>query len=354
MSLNNFILTLKNAIYSKSKGQYTNIQINEYVKNIIKFFALQQKKYQEISNKKIINKTSKYNEDEIMLPNGTLIHCAGECDFDKLLSIRDKGIMAGDFVGIPETNNGETYFCADFYKKDDDLNSKEFFKKIEQSDISYNRSPFGEKMLNSTRLAFIIQPSKEIDDLLQSDMYLKKNKDNPLQKALNLVEYSEIAVNNVSAIPYGLPGNAISGIIAGDLLIQNKEYMLMLKNMFPECFIIDREGRAFYSPELSNEKNIEISEKLISIARNNTQKKPNGVIERANERIQNLIQNSPYKSGGTYSIAENISRSMVNSAKKDNQMARDIQGTQKELKTNYKEIENPTQDKDSKDVDIYE
>ena len=45
---------------------------------------------------------------------------------------------------------------------------------------------------------------------------------------------------------------------------------------------------------------------------------------------------------------------MVNSAKKDNQMARDIQGTQKELKTNYKEIENPTQDKDSKDVDIYE
>ena len=53
MSLNNFILTLKNAIYSKSKGQYTNIQINEYVKNIIKFFALQQKNIKKYQTKKL-------------------------------------------------------------------------------------------------------------------------------------------------------------------------------------------------------------------------------------------------------------------------------------------------------------
>ena len=53
------------------------------------------------------------------------------------------------------------------------------------------------------------------------------------------------------------------------------------------------------------------------------------------------------KSNGIYSIAENISSSIMNSARKDNQIARDVQRTQSEIKSNYIEIETPTQEHDN-------
>lgn len=60
------------------------------------------------------------------------------------------------------------------------------------------------------------------------------------------------------------------------------------------------------------------------------------------------------KANGIYPISDNLSASIVNRAKNNNQKSRDVEKTQSEIKTNYKEIENPTQDKYSKDVDINE
>ena len=57
---------------------------------------------------------------------------------------------------------------------------------------------------------------------------------------------------------------------------------------------------------------------------------------------------------GVYPISDNLSNSILNRVRSSNQKARDVEKTQSEIKINYKEIENPTQDKDSKDVDIYE
>lgn len=54
------------------------------------------------------------------------------------------------------------------------------------------------------------------------------------------------------------------------------------------------------------------------------------------------------------SLDHNISSNIINVTKKNNVKARDVVQGQSELKSNYKEIENPTQDKDSKDVDINE
>ena len=61
----------------------------------------------------------------------------------------------------------------------------------------------------------------------------------------------------VSAIPYGIPSSFISGIIAGDSLLQDNDYMEMIREMFPNCYILNREGRIFFSPDLTPEQNKE-------------------------------------------------------------------------------------------------
>ena len=44
-------------------------------------------------------------------------------------------------------------------------------------------------------------------------------------------------------------------LLHGDNLLQDNRYMEVLKRLFPDCYILNREGRLFFSPELTPEQN---------------------------------------------------------------------------------------------------
>lgn len=223
---------------------------------IEEFLMTQMKNYERLKKEEIITPRVEMEDGEVVFREGTLIHCASQCDYNKLSRIKEKGIMAGDFIGIPEMNNGESYFCADFYRTDKPMQGKKFIERIKESDSICGRSPFGEGFRNNTKIAFIFDSTDLLRKLTDTDMYKKENQNHPMQLALNLLEdYKEEKRGQVAAIPYGIPSNFISGIIAGDALLQNKNYVEMLQQIFPNCYILNKEGRVFFSPELTLEQN---------------------------------------------------------------------------------------------------
>lgn len=198
---------------------------------------------------KIDSKTGK-----VIFDKGTLIHCARECSYEKLLSYKEKGVVTGDFINVPE--DGESFLCADFYRADVQLTSTEFFDRILYSDSTACRGPFSDKWKYCTKLAFIIDSNDATKRLTDTDMYMPQNSEHDMQYILNLLSsYKEEKNGQVAAIPYGIPSSCISGIVAGDFLLQNEEYMHMINQIFPNCYILNHEGRVFFDPSLSKEEN---------------------------------------------------------------------------------------------------
>ena len=216
------IHNLKMNIARAIAGHYTSRDerneklIIEQADTIFEFLKGQKKLYEQLKKANITPHKLKTDENgEVVFDEGTLIHCAGQCDYDKLRGIRDKGIMAGDFVGIPEFNNDETYFCADFYRADTQMKSSNFIERIQESDKITGRGPFGKGMKNITKIAFIFDFNDDIKSLTDTDMYLPENSEHVMQLALKLLEsYKGEKNGQASAIPYGIPPAFISGIIA--------------------------------------------------------------------------------------------------------------------------------------------
>ena len=213
---------LKMNIVKAIAGHYTSMDeideklIYEQADTILEFLQEQKRLYEQLKKANIPPHKIKTNENgEVVFDEGTLIHCARQCDYDKLCGIRDKGIMTGDFVGIPEFNNDESYFCADFYRADAQMKSSDFIKRIQESDKTTGRGPFGKGLKNITNIAFIFDFNDEIKSLTDTDMYLPENSEHIMQCALKLLEsYKGEKNGQVSAIPYGVPSSFISGIIA--------------------------------------------------------------------------------------------------------------------------------------------
>lgn len=228
--------------------------IEEMIKN---FFNQQMQCYKQLSELQSLNTELQVDSEtgEVIFEEGTLIHCARECNYEKLQNIKNKGIMSGDFIGKPEAFS-ESFYCADFYRAHKEMRSTDFFEMIQDSDEMDNRGPFSPSWKNCLKLAFVIQPKSELKPLLDSDMYRKENSDHVMQKKLNLLEeYKDEKNGQIAAIPYGMPSSAFSGIVAGDFLLQNEKYMSVIRNMFPNCYILSREGKVYFDPNLIKEEN---------------------------------------------------------------------------------------------------
>lgn len=240
-----------------SRDEMNDSLIYEQAETIQKFLEEQKKIYEDLKKTKCAPHKLKTNSNgEIVFEAGTLIHLAGECNFDKLCGIKEKGIMAGDFVGIPEFDNDESYFCADFYRADKQMQSSDLIKRIEESDRTPSRGPFGKGLKSVTKMAFIFDSTEELSKLTDTDMYRPENMTHTMQSALKLLEsYKGEKNGQISAIPYGIPSSFISGIIAGDGLLQDKSYIELINKIFPNCYILNRDGKIFFSPELTPEQN---------------------------------------------------------------------------------------------------
>lgn len=258
-------LNIKESIARAIEGHHVtrdNIDINlisNQAEHIQTFLEEQKIKYEQLKRIQCIQHKLRTDSDgNVVFDEGTLIHCANKCDAKKLVGIKEQGILSGDFVGIPEFNNDESYFCADFYRADKQIQYSEFIERIQASDKIVGRGPFGKGLKNNTKIAFVFDSNDELNELTTTDMYRPENNEHIMQLALKLLEsYKGEKNGQSSAIPYGIPSSFITGIIIGDGLLQNSEYINLLNQLFPNCYILNREGKLFFSPELTLEQNKE-------------------------------------------------------------------------------------------------
>lgn len=269
--LDMILITLVNEFYDgdieeAKKHEKEAEQVIDYLENQMNIFK-------RIQKSQIINNELQFNKEtgEAMFEEGTLVHCASKCSYKKIESIKENGILSGDFIGIPESHQvagGESYFCADFYRAEKPIQAQEFFQRIHKSDDWNRRGPFGNRGANGMTLAFIINPNLQLQELLDTNMYNAENDNHCMQKALKLLDsYKENDENRnkISAIPYGIPSNAVSGIVVGNYLLHSEEYIQALQTIFPNCYILNYEGKVFFGPNLSNEENKKRKEECLAI-----------------------------------------------------------------------------------------
>lgn len=269
-------------------------EIEQQIALIQKFLDDQINIYESIKESNIINQELKIDSEtgNVIFEEGTLIHGASKCGYDKLISYREKGIMSGDFIGISEAFNDESYLCADFYRAEKRIQATEFFERIAKSDILRERLPFGTTFGNAECIAFIINPNPQLQELLDTDMYKEENDKHIMQLILNLLykDKSEYECRKkISAIPYGIPANAISGIVVGDYLLHREEYMQVLQQIFPDCYILNYAGKVFFDPNLSKEENMRKKEECLEQKR----KFHEYLLERGDADIEAFLRRVP-------------------------------------------------------------
>ena len=235
-----------------------------------RIFIEQINRFNELSNKKIELKSLKRDEKEkLFLPKGTMIHGISGFNLEKLESIKRTGIITGQAFGIPE--DGETYYCADFYRVDKDMSMEEFNREFEFRD---GRCPFGNGLRGKGTVAFIIEPTKESEELLSYDCYREGNNADITRSfthSAGLLARKE----KLSSILYGVPSNLIKGMVLGNKLLERTEIIKLMIKLFPNCYISTIDGSIIYDP--INDK--EYNEKVELRASNYTIRKQNEITQ---------------------------------------------------------------------------
>lgn len=212
----------------------------ELDKNRKDILIAQINRFNVLSEKEIFNKDIKTDSaGNIIFPAGTIIHGTNDCNPDKIVNISKSGILTGQAVGISE--DGETYYCADFHRVPNDVSVEEFNAWFPYRD---GRCPFGTLGRNS--LAFVIQPCEDIEELLSYDCYRVGTKNGDI--ASSFINDLPMAGNVASSILYGVPACAISGVVMGDNLLKRSEIVSFVTGLFPDCYVISKKGNIIYDP----------------------------------------------------------------------------------------------------------
>ena len=182
-------------------------------------------------------------------------------DIEKLKAIKENGILACEFVGRPEED--ETFYCADFYRVPETLKMKDYFNFCYQSEykgilrmskIECNRMP----IRNQSGIVFIINPIETLNNLVSLDVY----RDNEFTEQMKgIVNFAGIdndrmygSKERLSAILYGVPPNCISGVWLGDNIKDDERNIIILKELFPQSYLVDKEGTVIHEPVINKDK----------------------------------------------------------------------------------------------------
>jgi len=200
----------------------------------------QYKKFLTISKEKMdINQYQLYldKNKKPYFPKGTLIH-GTTSSLKTLKKISETGILACEFLGMYE--DCETFYCADFHRVPNDI----LVSTYDSEFIPDGKTPFN-KMNNN--IGLVINPTSKLGGLLYYDLLDSKFDNNP--EARNIINTNSIPRDFLgknrgkgSAILGGIPANAISGIILGDKLVLDDEYIKEIQNIFPNAYLITRKG----------------------------------------------------------------------------------------------------------------
>jgi hypothetical protein len=193
-----------------------------------------------------------------ILPAGTLIHGT---TIDNMDSIAKHGVMSGEFFGKPE--DGETHYCADFYKVRDDSNIAEysqFISKPEESSSLKMQSAESKKLPSDKRggdFISIIVDAKipEVQELIEADPY-RPDTESLLDGIVDInslpAEKGSKKAERFSSILVGMPANTIAGLVVGNNIAGDAEKIESIKNSFNNrVAIYDILGNPIFLPESS-------------------------------------------------------------------------------------------------------
>ena len=196
-------------------------------------------------------------EENVVFKDGTLIHGISAYNEDKLENISKTGILTGQAVGKSE--DGETYYCADFHRIDRDMTVEEYCVNFKLAD---GRCPFGEiRADNSKAIAFVVVPNEVCSELLSYDCYRVDSKESNITRTfvnLDGLPRKGSETDKVSSILYGVPVNYINGIVVGGKILDDKKKIDFLMEKFPHCYIITAFGELIYNPSKEDHLNYEI------------------------------------------------------------------------------------------------
>lgn len=216
------------------------------------------------------NELKKDENGKLVLEEGTLIHGTSEFDKEKLDSISRAGILACEFLGTYE--DAETYYCADFMRVPEKQTLEKYLSN--KANSASGRIPCNP---SSSSIAFIVNPSMEIEELIKMDCYRNKDIRDILNTNSSVVErYSGEREGYASAILGGIPASCFSGIIVGDKILEDIEQIKTLKQLFPNCYLTTSDGTIIHEVNIE-EKNSEEYEELV--LKNTRLKNENGKLK---------------------------------------------------------------------------
>lgn len=208
-------------------------------------------------------------EKDMTIKENTLIH-GTSYDEKKLLSIKETGIISGDFFGVEEKFD-ECRLCADFFRIDKDMSLFEYFLQMngtrdwtgtqflpikplgtqptskEFIDVSNCRLPFLKTDASKNNVAFLINGNNETVKQFQKYDYYR----NPYSIMSKIVFEKNLKCfykPEMSAILFGLPSNLISAIVVGSSVEADKNKLKFLKNTF-DVVMFSADGKILYVPE---------------------------------------------------------------------------------------------------------
>lgn len=231
---------------------------------------------------------------KIMLAKDTLIHGISAFSYEKLDNISKSGILTGQAIGVSE--DGETYYCADFHRVKEDISVEDYNKWFPYND---GRCPFGKRADVSREVAFIISPSEEINDLLKYDCYRNTTEGLATRSFIN---YMPMNPEVASSILYGIPANCIDGIVVGGKVLNDSEQIYYLIEKFPQCYILSSYGELIYDPvelDLAADDAIDLRRKVS--LHGIYERLNNGLIKEKDKEIERLtnqnnkLMNAMYK-----------------------------------------------------------
>lgn len=212
-------------------------QMELLIAQINRFYELREKNIE-------LDKVKVDDRGLIFLNEGTIIHGISSFKVGVLENIQKIGIITGQALGISE--DGETFYCADFHRVDRDMAMDEFNRGFTYID---GRCPFGNGRRGAMTLAFVINPIKEGKELLSYDCY-RDTINGIITKGFTNERGLLDNNNKLSSILYGVPSNLINGIVLGNKLLENKDVLNLIIKLFPKCYISSIDGVIIYNPEI--------------------------------------------------------------------------------------------------------
>jgi len=217
------------------EGELTSEQERIFVEQINRFNGL---------NNVSVDKGNPLVNDnlEVFFSEGTLIHGTSRYDEGMLRNIAKTGILTGQALGKSE--DGETYYCADFHRVDRDVTIEQY-----NSEFGYNdgRCPFGKRTDNSWAVAFVIVPNDTNKELLGYDCYREGTRESNITKSfINALPLEN--KDKAASILYGVPASCISGIVVGIKIANDRDKINYLITLFPNSYVVTTFGELIYDP----------------------------------------------------------------------------------------------------------